>query len=76
MDKYIISQREVVIIGAPYRVNIPCHMHDTRLCQIELLLTITSFEGYDNLILLFCKDVLDLNYSMLSLVTIVTWRTL
>ena len=34
MDKMLISKREVVL-GAPDRVNIPCLMHDTRLCQYQ-----------------------------------------
>ena len=25
--------------GVPYRVNISCHMHDTRLCQIDVEMT-------------------------------------
>ena len=24
-----------VVLGAPDRVNIPCRMHDTRLCQSD-----------------------------------------
>ena len=32
MDKMLISKCEVVL-GAPDRVNIPCLMHDIRLCQ-------------------------------------------
>ena len=33
MDKVFISKLEVVL-GAPDRVNIPCLMHDTCLCQV------------------------------------------
>ena len=25
-----------VVLGAPERVNIPCPMHDTRLCQLDV----------------------------------------
>ena len=28
-----------VVLGAPDRVNIPCPMHDTRLCQIDVKMT-------------------------------------
>ena len=34
----IISNKEVVL-GAPDRVNIPCLMHDTRLCQLDVKMT-------------------------------------
>ena len=38
MDKMLISKWEVVL-GAPERVNIPCLMHDTRLCQYDVKMT-------------------------------------
>ena len=28
-----------VVLGAPDRVNIPCLMHDTRLCQLDVKMT-------------------------------------
>ena len=28
-----------VVLGAPDRVNIPCLMHDTRLCQFDVKMT-------------------------------------
>ena len=28
-----------VVLAAPHRVNIPCIMHDTRLCQIDVKIT-------------------------------------
>ena len=34
----LISKWEVVL-GAPDRVNIPCLMHDTRLCQLDVKMT-------------------------------------
>ena len=36
--RYKISKLEVVL-GAPDRVNIPCLMHDTRICLIYIALT-------------------------------------
>ena len=39
MDRCKISKWEVVL-GAPDRVNIPCTMHDTRLCQSDIQMTI------------------------------------
>ena len=41
MDRCKISQWEVVL-GAPDRVNIPCLIHDTRLCQYEVKMTHNS----------------------------------
>ena len=38
MDRFESSKWEVVL-GAPDRVNIPCLMHDTRLCQIDVKMT-------------------------------------
>ena len=38
MDRCKISKCDMVI-GAPDRVNIPCLMHDTGLCQINGKLT-------------------------------------
>ena len=38
MDKMKLSKWEVVQ-GAPDRVNIPCLMHDTHLCQIDVKMT-------------------------------------
>ena len=36
MDRCILSQWEVVLeLEAPDKVNIPCLMHDTRLCQLD-----------------------------------------
>ena len=35
MDRCKVFKWEVVP-GDPYRVNIPCVMHDTRLCQIDV----------------------------------------
>ena len=34
----MISKREVAL-GAPDRVNIPCLMHDTRICQLDVKMT-------------------------------------
>ena len=31
-----------VVLGAPDRVNIPCPMHDTRLCQLDAKMTSTE----------------------------------
>ena len=31
-----------VVLGAPYKVNIPCLMYDTHLCQIDVKMTKTS----------------------------------
>ena len=28
-----------VVLGAPDRVNIPCNMHDTHLCQFDVKMT-------------------------------------
>ena len=28
-----------MVLGAPDRVNIPCLMHDTRLCQLDVKMT-------------------------------------
>ena len=28
-----------MVLGAPDRVNIPCLMHDTRLCQLDVQMT-------------------------------------
>ena len=28
-----------VVLGVPYRVNITCLIHDTRLCQIDVKMT-------------------------------------
>ena len=39
MDRCQISKWEVVL-GAPDRVNILCLMHDTRLSQFEVKMTI------------------------------------
>ena len=41
MDRCIISNWEVAL-GAPDRVNIPCLMHDTRLCQLDVKMTNNS----------------------------------
>ena len=38
MDRCKLSKWEVVL-GAPDRVNIPCLVHDTRLCQINVKIT-------------------------------------
>ena len=38
-DRYKISKWEVVVSGVTDRVNIPCLMHDTRLCQIDVKMT-------------------------------------
>ena len=38
MDRCKISKWEVVL-GAPDRVNIPCLIHDIRLCQIDVKMT-------------------------------------
>ena len=38
MDRCKISEWEVVL-GAPDRVNAPCHKHGTRLCQIDVKTT-------------------------------------
>ena len=38
MDRFKLSKWEVVL-GAPYRVNIPCLMHDTCLCQLDVKMT-------------------------------------
>ena len=29
-----------VVLGAPYRENIPCLMHDTHLCQLDVKMAI------------------------------------
>ena len=34
----IYPKREVVLV-APDIVNLPCHMHDTRLCQFDVKIT-------------------------------------
>ena len=39
MDRFKIFKLEVVL-GVPDRVNIPCLMHDTRLCQLDGKMTI------------------------------------
>ena len=39
MDRCKIYKWEVVL-GAPDRVNTPCLMHDTRLCQLYVKMTI------------------------------------
>ena len=38
MDRFKISKWEVVL-GAPDKVNIPCLMHDTRLCHKDVKVT-------------------------------------
>ena len=38
MDRFKMSKWEVVP-GAPDRVNIPCLMHDTCLCQLDVKMT-------------------------------------
>ena len=38
MNKMLISKWEVVL-GVRDRVNIPCLMHDTRLCQYDVKMT-------------------------------------
>ena len=38
MDKCKIYEWEVVL-DSPDRVNIPCLMHDTRRCQIDVKMT-------------------------------------
>ena len=32
-------QKWEVVLGAPDRVNIPCLVHDTHLCQIDVKMT-------------------------------------
>ena len=39
MDRFNSSKWEVVL-GVQDRVNIPCLMHDTRLCQLDVKMTI------------------------------------
>ena len=34
--KDVIYPKWEVVLGAPNRVNIPCLMHDTCLCQIDV----------------------------------------
>ena len=41
MDRCKISKWEVAL-GAPDRVNIPCLMHDTRLCQLDVKMRINQ----------------------------------
>ena len=40
----IISNIWEVLLGAPDRVNIPCLMHDTCLCQLDVKMT-NNFHG-------------------------------
>ena len=37
-----------VVLGAPDRVNIPCLMHDTRLCQFDVKMT-NNYHGTKNI---------------------------
>ena len=37
--KDLIYPKWEVVLGAPNRVNIPCLMHDTCLCQIDVKIT-------------------------------------
>ena len=43
MDRCKISEWEVVL-GAPDRINIPCLMHDTRLCRVDIKMTMANTE--------------------------------
>ena len=38
MDRFKLSKWEVVL-GTPDRVNTPCLMYDTRLCQLDVQMT-------------------------------------
>ena len=37
--KDVYYPKWAVVLGAPDRVNIPCPMHDTRLCQLDVTMT-------------------------------------
>ena len=47
MEGCKISEWEVVI-GAPDRVNMPCPMHDNRLCQIYVKMT-NNYHGTEKM---------------------------
>ena len=64
MDRCKISEWEVVL-GAPDIVNISCLMHDTHLCQIEMLqhgsLLKLNCHVYCNSLVFCDKDYCQLN---------------
>ena len=41
MDRFKLSKWKVVL-GAQDRVNIPCFMHDTRICQSDFKMTTST----------------------------------
>ena len=45
-----------VVLGAPDRVNIPCLMYDTRLCQLDVKMT-NNYHGTKIFKYKTCQDV-------------------
>ena len=54
MDRYILSKLSGK--GVPDRVNIPCLMHDTHLCQLDVTMT-NNYHGTNKLKYKTCQDI-------------------
>ena len=52
--KYPIRE---VVLGAPDRVNIPCLMHDTRLCQLDVKMTNNYHGTKVNIVVALCTGL-------------------